>query len=540
MITPDDELASRHTIPRWLSIKESIATGGFTSFAPTVKVPIQADLLRNAHTFLDNEFEKRKSAWLQTRDWYDAEELVSLALVANTWSDGVVLQAAKSLLRSDVSNDSVKRFAQRFLHGALTPTLSALPISEAGMRLEIAKRKRLLRLNPRDALRLTETALLHANLGQLKPSEALIERALILSPDDRYVLRSAARFFVHANQPDRAIAVLSKSRRTLDDPWLNAALLATEAAHGKSPRGWKRAKALLRDGRFTDRDLSELAAQMGTLEIDGGSRKLALRLLRKSAISPTENAVAQIAWVGTHSHVFQPEELLTDLSLSHEAFARSAYHNGAWSDALAASEAWHDIERFSTRPAIFGSFIASIAGTSMARGAALAEAALVANPSNSTLLNNLAVLRAYQGDVDTARLALDKAIASSPALTPALLATSGLVAFRAGNVSEGIEKYQAAIDKAVQSKNADEALRAYCFLGREVSRVDVELVGEFVDNIDRAIEQFKKRGLPPSKEIVLIREELASTKLSFADPSWGPLSNIDVTKVMDFLAGNEP
>ncbi|MEI2300515.1 hypothetical protein [Ensifer sp. MJa1] len=536
MITPDDELASRHTIPRWLSIKGSIATGEFTSFASAVKVPIQADLLRNAHTFLENEFEKRKTVWLETRDWYDAEELVSLALVANTWNDGVVLEAAKSLLRSDVSNESVKKFAQRFINGALVPSLSALPISEAGMRLEIAKRKRLLRLNPRDALRLTETALLHANLGQLKPSEALIERALILSPDDRYVLRSAARFFVHANQPDRAISVLSKSGRTLDDPWLNAALLATEAAHGKSPRGWKRAKALLRDGRFTDRDVSELAAQMGTLEIDGGSRKLALRLLRKSAISPTENAIAQIAWVGTHSHVFQPEEFLTDLSLSHEASARSAYHNGAWSDALAESEAWHDIERFSTRPAIFGSFVASIAATSIARGVALAEAALVANPANSSLLNNLAVLRAYQGDVDAARLALDKAIASSPALTPSLLATSGLVAFRAGNVTEGMEKYQAAIDKAVQSKNGEEALRAYCFLGREVSRVDLELAGEFVQNIDRVIEQYTKRGQSPSKEITIIRDELASAKLSFVDTSWGSLSNIDITKVMDFLS----
>ncbi|THK37378.1 hypothetical protein EHS39_14225 [Ensifer sp. MPMI2T] len=536
MITPDDDLASRHTIPRWLSIKDAIATGEFASFSQKTRERDQSDLLRSAHDFLNSEFEKRKAAWLSTGDWYDAEELISFALVANTWDDSVVLRAAESLTRSDVSNETIKGFSRRFLEGALSPNNTALPINEAEMRLEIGRRKKLLRLNPRDALRLTETALLHANLGQLKPSEALIERALMLQPNDRYVLRSAARFFVHANQPERAITILARSGRTLDDPWLNAALLATEAAHGKSPRGWKRAKALLRDERFTDRDLSELAAQMGTLEIDGGSRKQALRLLRKSAISPTENAVAQIAWVGTHSHVFEPEEFLTNLSLSHEASARSAYHNRAWSDALTESEAWHEIERFSTRPAIFGSFVASIAGSSLGRGIALAEAALVANPTNPMLLNNLAVLHAYEDDVDAARAALERAVASSRELTPSLLATGGLIAFRSGDAVEGMNGYRAAIEKAVQSKSADQALRAYCFLGREAARIDIDTASDFVQNIDRAVDRLKKSGHSIPQEVSLIRDELASTKLSFGETSWGPLGNIDISKVMDFLS----
>lgn len=534
MITPDDESAPRHTIPRWLSINDAITTGEFSSFNSKAGATAQSHLITGAHNFLDGELEKRKLAWQTSRDWYDAEELLALALVASAWSDPVVVEAAQSLTGSEVSNEAIKGFARRFLRGAIAPQQTPLPIAEAEIRLEIAKRKRLLRLNPRDALRLTETALLHANLGQIRPSENLIKRALMLSPDNRYVLRSAARFFVHSNQPDRAIAVLSKSWRTGDDPWLNAALLATEAAYGKSPSGWKRAKALLGDARFGDRDLSELAAQMGTLEAGGGARKQALRLLRRSAISPTENAVAQIAWVGTHSHIFQPEEFLGDLSLSHEASARSAYHNGAWTDALTESEAWHKIERFSPRPAILGSFVASISGSAIGRGILLAEAALVANPTNPALLNNLAVLQAYHGDITAARAALDKAILSARDLSPSLIATTGLLAFRSGNPTLGVQKYRAAIEQAVEAKNHEEAILAYCFLGREVSQCDANLAAGFVENIDLLTDRLGKNGQAPSKEVMLMRDELASiAPLSQRAGDVG-LSSVDLLRALNF------
>lgn len=534
MITSDDDLASRHTIPRWLSIPNSVHAGEFDSFLPKGRDAPLASVATSAHQFLDREFERLKTAWQKHQDWHDAEELISLALVANAWRDPIVLEAANALIASDVSNEAVKQFARRFVSGTSQRRATPLPVSEAELRLEISKRRRMLRLNPRDALRLAETALLYANLGQLSPSAALLERALLMAPDNRYILRSAARFYVHANQPDRAVAVLMSSKRTAEDPWLNSALLATEAASGTSPRGWKRAKALLTDSRFGDRDISELAAQMGTMEISGGSRKQALRLLRTSAVSPTENAVAQIAWLGAHSRAFKTEDIVRDLSLSHEASARSAYHDGNWSDALAESEAWHQLERFSARPAIFGSFVASIASKSLERGIMLVQSALIANPGNPALLNNLAVLHAYDGNLPSAIAALEAANSDATDVSASMTATRGLIAFRSGDYAAGVDHYGAAIDMAIKAKSRDEALRAYCFLAREVCRVSPDLTPEFTENIDKLINAAGFRNAVP-REAALIRQELTDNTARTNSQSGFHVPSIDIGNVIEFL-----
>ncbi|WP_313196152.1 hypothetical protein [Shinella zoogloeoides] len=504
----NDDLSDRHTIPRWLSLQQSKKLGELGSNSGVEK-PLHSAMIADAHRYLDEEFVRVKSKWISRNDIADAEELLSIALVADRMQDDAVLDAINLLLTSEFTSASVVDFAQR-ASSAFVSVESELPVSEAHIRLEIARRKKLFSMNPRDSLRLTETALLYASIGQTAASEGLLKRALILTPNDRYVLRASSRFFMHVGDQEKARSLLIKSAASKHDPWLKSALLAVEAAMGRSPTGWRRAKALLSDASFSERDLSELAVQMGTLEFIDGSRKQAIRLMRQGALSPTENAIAQIEWVGRRKKAFQREDVKVDVSLSHEASAYSAYERSDWEEALTQCEAWRQVEPFSVRAPIFGSFVASVSAASVERGIRLAQSGLVANPRNVTLLNNLAVLHALDGNIDNARRDFTRAEAMdrSPEDVVMLLATRGLIEFRAHKWDLGARLYGQAIDEASKQKHAAHALRAYCFMGREFSRIDGGMAVKFSSQIDEIIVSATRRGWSVPKDIAVLRAQI--------------------------------
>ena len=109
------------------------------------------------------------------------------------------------------------------------------------------------------------------------PPEA-VRAAVALAPDDRFVLRSASCFFVNAKEADRAHRLLANAEVTAADPWLMAAELATAQAADVRPRYLKRAKQLLESGDFRERDVSELASEVGTFELRSGADRRARRL----------------------------------------------------------------------------------------------------------------------------------------------------------------------------------------------------------------------------------------------------------------------
>ena len=72
-------------------------------------------------------------------------------------------------------------------------------------------------------------------------------------------------------------------------------------------------------------------------------------------------------------------------------------------------ELWFRDEPFSARPAELGGFVACEFQQNFESGRRFAEAALIANPLNATLHNNLAFCAAGLGDFETAEAALHQA-----------------------------------------------------------------------------------------------------------------------------------
>ncbi|NLS21368.1 hypothetical protein HGP16_33310 [Rhizobium sp. P40RR-XXII] len=353
--------------------------------------------------------------------------------------------------------------------------------------------------------------MLYVNVGQSPSAWSLLRRALILRPDDRYVLRAAARFFMHIGAPDEAEHFLKASSATLSDPWLRSALFAVQAASGTAASGWRKAKSLLGEAKFSPRDLSELAVQMGSMEYEAGSRKQAIRMLRQGAMSPTENAIAQIGWVARHKADFKQADLHVDISLSEEASAYTTYEESNWKDVIEHCADWRKIEPFSVRPAILPTFIGCVSMEALEEAATVGAHGLLANPRNKTLLSNLAAVRALQERFDDARHLIGRAFASLGDDDDDIVvtATSGLIDFRERKFDAGIKHYMDAIEKARQAKNIDLAFRAICFLAREVARVDHEQGRILLDKIDTHFESVTKRGFAIPKDIAVIREQIA-------------------------------
>ncbi|MBM6394480.1 tetratricopeptide repeat protein [Brucella anthropi] len=531
----NDEPDERHAIPRWLSIHQSKLIGELDGIS-SVRPIISREALSNVHGVMDEEFSRSILNWRVLPDEANAEELLSIALIVNKTEDKEVHQAAE-LLAKDIDQSSyVIQFAKKIL-GSSEEVSETLPHEIQNIRLAIANQKKLLSLNPRDSLRLTETALLYASIGHNKSSRSFLRRAVILAPDNRYVLRSASRFFVHMNEHEYALELLESSPRTKNDPWLKAASLAIGATIGHQPQHWRKAKSLLTNTNFSSRALSELAVQVGTLEFDAGSRRQAIRLLKQGAESPTENAVAQIEWISRRKKIFSSNESIVDISLSHEASAYDAYEKGDWQDALSRCESWHEIESFSVRPTIFGSFIAAVTSSDIDRGLALANSGLIANPKNITLLNNCAVLQACSGRIDDAERSLSKAFTMDRDADEHIMltATEGLLNFRSGNYENGISSYSKAINLALESPTRSLAFRAYCFMARELSRIDIESSQFAQAQLDGAFQQANERGIKIPNDLIFIYNEIKNKNDSISSLNLSNIPILDSHKIPSII-----
>jgi len=302
--------------------------------------------------------------------------------------------------------------------------------------------------DPRSAIAWIERARLHAVLGQMRNASKCAEIALALAPTNRFVVRCASRFFLLVGDRDRALSVFP-ARDVVDaDPWLIAAEIAISQAVGKTSRHMKAGRNALSSGRYAPRTISELASAIATIESESGSTRRSHKLWEVALAEPTENAIAQAAWASRAYGTMTVSPVVLDRSF--EASAWEASRRGDWTTAIDRAENWQDDQPFSSRPAIFGSFICSRAVEDYKTSIAFAERALPANPDDFTLRNNLAFCLALDGQVEKAKIVMGRMDQGTLSKSDLLVfcATSGLIAFRAGDPLRGEQLYGESISLA--------------------------------------------------------------------------------------------
>ncbi|HTZ87268.1 MAG TPA: tetratricopeptide repeat protein [Solirubrobacteraceae bacterium] len=446
---------NRQVIPRWRSLEATAHHGelgsagadrGARALQPTVGLHERA-----------REFREQRSLSF-------AADLLAASLVLGPTAE--TTEAAQLIVAAPAASAMLRRAATWALERRdRVPDETDSPETD-GQRVRALRQG--LRNNPRNALRWAELSRHHINQGHERKAQMAMRIAINIAPYDRYVLRSSVRLWTHLKDPEQAVRSLTHARDLVRrDPWLLASEIAATATAEKQSRNIKQGRMVAEDAVHSPFALSELASALATIELQAGGVKKARRLFRSAMINPNENSVAQAEWASSR--------LAGDLGLrddqierSAEARARRFAEQDQLDPALAAGWEWLTDQPFSTEPATFGSYHASMCG-SFDRAIEFAEAGLQPNPGNALLLNNLAFSQANLGRLDAAAATLARVRPSEEGWTrPTLTATRGFLAFRCGEFEKGRDLYRKAIDTMPDSEHR---LRATLMLASEEARV---------------------------------------------------------------------
>lgn len=487
----------RRLLPRWQSSRQSIVRGELASLRKEPRRLLE-----------DIYFEERKREWKETRSLEVAAELVGSAIVLGRVKE---VESAARLI-ADNNSDTTPTLREMALQALghtrkpVTPSPSKSPgrLDRALIYAAISSLRGHLHSYPRNALERVDLARLYTILGQNQQAERAIRFALILAPEDRFVLRCAARFYVHVEKTDHALDVLRKARATKFDPWLMAPEISIALIAKRSSKMVGEARKELRRDFWSPRDRSEIEGALGTVFLEDGAIAQARQMFRRSLDDPTENAIAQAQWAVERTTGLAVPEKYLRLPTSYEARALSFRTAGKWKSVIDNCWNWAEYEPTSSRSMVMGSYAASIAFEDGPMIIQFSTRGLEAEPHNSILLNNLAVGLAYKGDLQEAWNTLNKIIIEkAPDLTrPAHYATTGLLFFRSGDFEKGRAFYQKAITHPYTRKDNRVKALALWHLVREEAHAKTE---EFQKALSRAEEATAKMKFP---EIEAIRARL--------------------------------
>lgn len=285
-------------------------------------------------------------------------------------------------------------------------------------------------------------------LGQSKKAEWSMSQALHFGAANRFVARSAARFFLHLQDKDRAYDAIRARGAVAVDPWLMAAEISINMLRGKTSNYVKKGKEIIESGNCRPFGFTELASSIGTLELIEGSNKSSNKLFRKALIDPNDNSLAQVQWVNSFEHLSM--NIDSTVQNDYEVKTIEAISKGDAAQAIHEAVNWICDMPFSLKPISVGFDICTILLREFALASAIVDVGLRSDETHPLLLNNKAYCSARSGQLREAKEAIDKLKGSSrkkafDSLRVCIPATEGLICYRNKQFEEGAKKYNEAI-----------------------------------------------------------------------------------------------
>ena len=303
---------------------------------------------------------------------------------------------------------------------------------------------------PRDPLTWVTLARRHFVHGHNRLAERELRIAHALAPNDRYVARAAARFFLHYDRIDDAAGVLRRTPATMHDPWLMAVAILVGRMRGGPQPLVKKGMAILKRRAFPPRAVSELATLVGTAEWANGKVRAGRKWLRLALKDPTENVVAQMQYL--RRRVARGGEW------EAQAFEAKAWWSLEDHDVAASAEAlslWQRDEPFSRDAGLLGAWVHGTARGDYHKGLSGLLAARLVRPLDPHLIAQEVYIRAELGDLDVAEkllithlpIAIRKSGESIDTNRWAALmeADRGMISFRRGMREQGRLHYENAV-----------------------------------------------------------------------------------------------
>ncbi len=431
---------NRHVIPRWRTLEKTAKMGeiGPSTLTPEHTAPQNHDAIA-----------KTRATWERCPTIYSASDFIGAAIFYNNPHEAI--DAIEFLNRESAITEPLRESIELALPDYFNtpppaPTPACTIREEAELRIRELREK--LHIEPKRPFTQVDLALAHTILGHNEKAKQHITIAQQLAPNDRHVLRSASRFWLHDKDYDQAHEILTQSDRTRHDPWLMAAEVAIGNFIDKKPVFVKEAQNLIADDSLRKSHISELASAVATIDWNHGAISKAKKLFNQSLEEPTENSLAQAVWMSSQDNFFNPNTNIQVFTNAHEAKAHHHYINKNWKQAVEQCDQWQKDQPFSPAPGIDGSFISILAFKDYSLAKQFAENGLIANPDDFLLLNNLAVALINLNEFDEAQTRLSQINPTTTAhhdlASLSKTITTGLLQYRTGNVEQGRQSYLSA------------------------------------------------------------------------------------------------
>jgi tetratricopeptide (TPR) repeat protein len=470
----------RRCIPRWREFSITATTGEL----------LQENKSKNENKRNRNHFSEKLNRWKENQSISNSADVVSSAISLGYYSEAI--GAAEFLLnQKDNITDALYSIALEVLirtgrfvnkEGSSEPVIYRK--QDIFNRIHFIRER--IKRYPQNAILWVDLSHAYAVIGQLNQSLQAMANSIYLQPENRFVLRSATRLYIHIGEPDRAHRLLLKTQSSRIDPWLIAAEIVTASVADTVPKFYKIGKEYIEQNFYSPFNLAELNSVIATLELNTGNIKKARKLFLSSLIDPTENSVAQSVWVKSEIPTLQTDFAVQKTKRVYEAKALSALHGFQWNEIIDSTKKWFADEPYSSRPAELGSYAALIGFCDFSLSEEFTRNGLISNPGNFALLNNLAFSLANQNKVKEA----DDVINSIPYPYSNIYqeivvsATKGLIEFRKGEFDFGQSLYENSITisehigrKDLQSM-AIINLAKECYLSKKINQAETLALAE--------------------------------------------------------------
>lgn len=454
------EIEHRLLIPNWRDFKRTVLIGELGSNTKPKDINID-----NAQI---------KSDWQNGKNIGVAADLIGASFISND-------------LASEELNDAIK-FVENNVNDASSPLISLInkikceqnpSIEDQKTILEnnigsinefnslasielfnklIASTKGLTKSYNLNSIFWVELARLYTIKNQISKAEKCFLVALNLAPNNRFVLRSAVRFFIHSHDAEKALFYLRKSQSIKSDPWLISAHIASSNLLGRHSIFIKNGINLISSKNHSSFDLTELSSSIGTLEFENGSFKKAKPFIDLSRVAPNDNSLAQLEWLSKKESKFQFQPNLSERVVNpFEAMAYENFQKGRFMEAFYSCINWYLDFPYSKRPLIFGSYIASLNGDFNA-SIILCTVGLRLDKSEIGFINNIIYAYCLSNNLLPAEKYLNQLNYSEVQQLSSeerimLQATVGLYNMRNGNYEEGKALYKFSMENSRSIKS---------------------------------------------------------------------------------------
>lgn len=470
---------NRQLIPRWHTSRKSMALQFPTLTAKAVesKQVVEDQFLVNS-----------RENWKQEKNYFNAIELHTSLMVRGIYSDpdddDVInfLLSLKEELPSGAEHliGPSNKFIDKNPH-----YYTYIPKEVGNI---IARLRSIVAKFPEDYFTWCDLAFYYTVLGLNNKAEKSLTIAWNLSGNHPYVARCFSRFYVHINEPERAMWLLKKSGGVNNEPLITSASIAISGAFDIGRPDISKARKLLEDYRGLKAFSSELAASIGTIEYHNGRKKKAKEYFSQALSQPSENSLSQYKWLNQKVGFSIDDERFTHGS-TVEGNVHQLYAQGDFLECRKKLIELFDFQPFSDAPIADAGYMSLVGLNDPDFVIKLSDGRVPKTHMSFGELNNLTVAKLMKNDLEGAevsmRLLSKRLSIENPETKGIYLATSGLVMFKLGQIDQGKERYREAISYFELRKNFRAVALAEHYFSTCVKGLDDKLYNELRNNVER-------------------------------------------------------